>query len=279
MNNSNDKTSGLGCDIRLLQILRSKTQGRFQKVDAFCDLVDRMSKQLSKKECVPDCSRSNVFTLEFISSVSELAQDWHWHRATVRAFLDELEAQGYLKRILKGRNYIFQMRILSRLTVPVNTVDSVREIAFFLLKHYHDFQLTPYDVARHFEEYDSLKVKRSDGNDLDRLVTEHKATTIMQALAQLFCERFDLRHSDSHIFQLIQSTFDRTNPWSWTKWVCALIYLDTAIVAPEFPDIEDIEIYAQPNILRLSDFSDSDMAILCELFYYVKAYAISDSHD
>src|SRR5699024_7836480 len=31
-------------------------------------------------------------------TISDLATEWHWHRATVRAFLDKLEEMGYIRR-------------------------------------------------------------------------------------------------------------------------------------------------------------------------------------
>lgn len=31
-------------------------------------------------------------------TISDLAVEWHWHRATVRAFLDKLEEMGYIRR-------------------------------------------------------------------------------------------------------------------------------------------------------------------------------------
>ena len=98
MDNKNVTLYGMENDMALLQFLRSKNTERFTKLDAFCYLIGKMSGQDkahkgdSSKDISPLCHG------EFTGSISELANDWHWHRATVRSFLDGLESLGVIKR-------------------------------------------------------------------------------------------------------------------------------------------------------------------------------------
>ena len=121
MDNKNVTLYGMENDMALLQFLRSKNTERFTKLDAFCYLIGKMSGQGkahkgdSSKDISPLCHG------EFTGSISELANDWHWHRATVRSFLDGLESLGVIKRELQGRDYTFILRTHTSLSIPIIT--------------------------------------------------------------------------------------------------------------------------------------------------------------
>ena len=66
----------------LLQFLRSKNSDRFTKLDAFCDLIGRMSGQSQARNGNHSTTISPLCHSVFTGSISELAHDWHWHRAT-----------------------------------------------------------------------------------------------------------------------------------------------------------------------------------------------------
>ena len=96
MDNKNVTLYGMENDMALLQFLRSKNTERFTKLDAFCYLIGKMSEQTkahkgdSSSDVLPLCHGG------FTGSISELANDWHWHRATVRSFLYVLESLGVI---------------------------------------------------------------------------------------------------------------------------------------------------------------------------------------
>lgn len=157
MDNKNVTLYGMENDMALLQFLRSKNTERFTKLDAFCYLIGKMSGQDkahkgdSSKDISPLCHG------EFTGSISELANDWHWHRATVRSFLDGLENLGVIKRKLQGRDYTFTLRTHASLTVPIITYDTVLEVAYLLLQHWDEYNLSPKFLAAYFEAYDGMR--------------------------------------------------------------------------------------------------------------------------
>ena len=108
-------------DMALLQFLRSKNSDRFTKLDAFCDLIGRMSEQTKACKGKSSDAVSPLCFGYFTGSISELAQDWHWHRATVRSFLDGLEELGIITRKLDGRDYTFKLHTHTSISVPVIT--------------------------------------------------------------------------------------------------------------------------------------------------------------
>ena len=101
----------LDLDMELFEFLRSHGSDRFTKLDAFCDLINRLpvtkmgEEYDSLKKLLPYESDT------FRATITELAQSWHWHRATVRTFLDGLEKLGYLTKELDGKEYIFKIKM------------------------------------------------------------------------------------------------------------------------------------------------------------------------
>ena len=135
MDNANETLFGMENDIALLQFLRSNNSDRFTKLDAFCDLIGRMSGQSKASKGSSPSVVSPLCYGVFTGSISELAQDWHWHRATVRSFLDGLESLGILSRELKGRDYTFKLRTHTSVSLPIISYEIVIEMAYLLLEH------------------------------------------------------------------------------------------------------------------------------------------------
>lgn len=83
-------------DKELLEFLRPEEGKKFSKMDALCDLLDKASGEKREKLVY----FGTVVTLrkgQFVTTVSSLAKQWKWHRATARGFLDTLENFGMAK--------------------------------------------------------------------------------------------------------------------------------------------------------------------------------------
>jgi hypothetical protein len=93
----------------LLEFLMTKTDKRYPRLNAFCDLMAR-----GKNAPVTiRMQKSNVAlaTGQFITSISELADTWQWQRTTVRVFLNGLAALGYLRMMPCGKYYLFTVTV------------------------------------------------------------------------------------------------------------------------------------------------------------------------
>lgn len=80
--------------MRLLEFLKERSGVRQSKLEAYLDLVDKASVQYIPKDL---CRQE--FTLsdgQFVITITELAECWHWHRATVRTFIEQLEKMGQI---------------------------------------------------------------------------------------------------------------------------------------------------------------------------------------
>lgn len=277
MDNKNVTLYGMENDMALLQFLRSKNTERFTKLDAFCYLIGKMSGQGkahkgdSSKDVSPLCHG------EFTGSISELANDWHWHRATVRSFLDGLESLGVIKRELQGRDYTFILRTHTSLSIPIITYDTVLEVAYLLLEHWDEYNLSPEFIAAYFEAY-YTSIKKDRGSDIsDTEQREKMAEIILEAFAHLDFSAVNNCQYDDSLVQMIASTFMCTGQWSWIKWIRALMYMDFALMGDDFPDIDKLDPESQKEDAFVFDFSKQDMRLLRELFYKLKKMEKDDS--
>ena len=277
MDNKNVTLYGMENDMALLQFLRSKNTERFTKLDAFCYLIGKMSGQDkahkgdSSKDISPLCQG------EFTGSISELANDWHWHRATVRSFLDGLESLGVIKRELQGRDYTFILRTHTSLSIPIITYDTVLEVAYLLLQHWDEYNLSPKFLAAYFEAYDRTMNDEDDCGDPDWNREDHNAKIVLESFSHLeFSVIHNLQYEDS-LVQIVASTFKGAGQWSWTKWMQALMYMDFVLMGEDFPDIDKSDEDSYKHNAFVCDFSKQDMRLLRELFYKLKKMKKGDS--
>ena len=188
----------------------------------------------------------------------------------MRTFLDGLEKQGLLKRQLNGLTYTFQLRIQSGVSVPVCSGESVRALGYFLLHHWDEYSLPADVLAMYFEEYEAMAMDNYQGNDLAHDLAELKAETILETFRHLEFAPSETYLQDEAICQMVTATFTAAKPWSWTKWMRALQYLDLALLGDEFPEKATLDMEETKVKNLMADFSDDDIRLLGELFYAVK---------
>lgn len=89
-------TNQVLADMMFFDYLKEKVGERKTKTGAYYDLLEKatagfIAPFLKNHEYVLQADQCHV-------TISDLAVEWHWHRATVRAFLDKLEEMGYINR-------------------------------------------------------------------------------------------------------------------------------------------------------------------------------------
>lgn len=97
----------ISADIGVFEYLCERSGDRKSKTEAFLDLLYKasdgfISPFLRKKEAKLGPCQCHV-------NISDLASEWNWHRATVRAFLDKLEEMGQLKRTKYAKSVVITM--------------------------------------------------------------------------------------------------------------------------------------------------------------------------
>ena len=102
----NDVGYCLYADKSLMDFLRPRHDERFTKMDAYCDLLDRAVASVSdgKSDLKSDVAKFEV-------TITELSEKWHWHRATVRGFLADLEQMGRMSKEALSKSYLVSMKL------------------------------------------------------------------------------------------------------------------------------------------------------------------------
>lgn len=90
MNNERQTLSDtLPMNLVALDYLCEKTEGRSSRMEAFCDLWEKASNGFVSPflKGKGDWLKAN----QCLVTITDLANEWHWHRLTVRTFLEKLE--------------------------------------------------------------------------------------------------------------------------------------------------------------------------------------------
>ena len=109
MKNKEAMTATISTCIGLFDFLKEKVGERKTRTEAYCDLLDK-----SLAGFVSPFLRNQDFELrprQCHVTVSDLATEWRWHRATVRSFLDTLESFGQLERTKLPKSMVITMHL------------------------------------------------------------------------------------------------------------------------------------------------------------------------
>ena len=109
MKNKEEMTATISASIGLFDFLKEKVGERKTRTEAYCDLLDKslagfVSPFLRNQDIELNPGQCHV-------TVSDLATEWRWHRATVRSFLDTLESFGQLERTKLPKSMVITMHM------------------------------------------------------------------------------------------------------------------------------------------------------------------------
>ena len=77
-----------GVDRSLLEFLKPKAEERYSKLEAYCDLLSKASSGAYQSPGTDGALQ--LLPGQFVATISELARQWQWQRATVRQFISEI---------------------------------------------------------------------------------------------------------------------------------------------------------------------------------------------
>lgn len=81
--------------VGFLASLQDRHNERYSKHEAFCYLLDKACERYLPKSIKKEVA-DLLGDFQFITTKTQLAEDWHWHRATVRQFLEKLTEHGLI---------------------------------------------------------------------------------------------------------------------------------------------------------------------------------------
>lgn len=130
MKNNQEQPAVILANADVFDYLKEKVGERKTRTEAYCDLLDKslagfISPFLRKQDYELRPCQCHV-------TISDLATEWHWHRATVRSFLETLEAFGQLKRIKLTKSIVITMPVQSGHSAEPRNVQEIPDFAMQL---------------------------------------------------------------------------------------------------------------------------------------------------
>lgn len=130
MKNNQEQPAIILANADVFDYLKEKVGERKTRTEAYCDLLDKslagfISPFLRKQDYELRPCQCHV-------TISDLATEWHWHRATVRSFLETLEAFGQLKRIKFTKSIVITMPVQSGHSAEPRNVQEKQDLAMQL---------------------------------------------------------------------------------------------------------------------------------------------------
>ena len=111
--------------LSLLEFLKERSGIRLSKLEAYLDLVYKASVQYIPKDlCKQEFCLTNG---QFIITITELAECWHWHRATVRTFIEQLEKMNQISVTRLTKSQIITIPMLAE-TSAASPIDTALEV-------------------------------------------------------------------------------------------------------------------------------------------------------
>ena len=130
MKNKQEIPAVIVADAKVFDYLKEKVGERKTRTEAYSDLLDKslagfISPFLRKQDYDLQPCQCHV-------TISDLATEWHWHRATVRSFLETLEAFGQLKRTRLAKSIVVTMPVQSGQSSAASVVQQQPDFAIQL---------------------------------------------------------------------------------------------------------------------------------------------------
>ena len=115
---SSDGETPQSVDRSLLEFLKPKSEERYSKLEAYCDLLSRAS---AGAYATPEAEGAlQLLPGQFVATISELSRQWKWQRATVRQFIAGLANLGHISTKPYSKSFIFSVNLSQRLSLFVH---------------------------------------------------------------------------------------------------------------------------------------------------------------
>ena len=228
-------------DRSLLEYLKPKSEDRFSKLEAYCDLLSRAS---SGSFVASNGERQETLVPgQFVASISELARKWKWQRATVRSFVEGLVALGQLSYKPFVKSYIFTVNLQQRLSLYVDSADDVLDFCCMQFARFLKGRSFASEVADSYDRYYSMKMEvarqQGEGGAPVRHVLQHQAFMFNELASSIY---HLLNREDNVPEELSDSVtllFGKDHLWDWHRVIDALGIITMALrdnVKPSYMD-------------------------------------------
>lgn len=99
----------VSADIGLFLYLQEKVCERKTKTEAYCNLLKKASENFVSPILKNRSQQLGAYQCHV--TITDLSVEWHWHRSTVRSFLEKLEEYGQIEIVRHPKSFIITMPI------------------------------------------------------------------------------------------------------------------------------------------------------------------------
>lgn len=192
----------MGVDRSLLEFLKPKAEERYSKLEAYCDLLSKATS--GAYQALGTEGTLQLLPGQFITTISELARQWQWQRATVRQFISGLTNLGQLSVEPYSKSFIFSVNLEQRLSLLIESPDDILDFCAMQFVRFIKGRTTAEEVADSYSRYYDLKMNILSKKDVAVFLHDVYSTS---------------RHSCSTHWQLLSCVFS-----TWKK-NCLMIFL------------------------------------------------------
>lgn len=96
-------------DIGLFLYLQEKVCERKTKTEAYCNLLKKASENFVSPILKNRSQQLGAYQCHV--TITDLSMEWHWHRSTVRSFLEKLEEYGQIEIVRLPKSFIITMPV------------------------------------------------------------------------------------------------------------------------------------------------------------------------
>ena len=109
MKHNKEKPTTVSVDIGLFLYLQEKVCERKTKTEAYCNLLKKASENFVSPILKNRNQELNINQCHV--TITDLSVEWHWHRSTVRSFLETLEEYGQIEIIRLPKSFLITMPV------------------------------------------------------------------------------------------------------------------------------------------------------------------------
>lgn len=241
-NNQNaDNKDAQAIDRSLLEYLKPKPQDRYSKLEAYCDLLSRAA--TSSYSAKVGGQQIELLPGQFVATISELGRKWQWQRATVRQFLEGLEALGQISSVAVAKNQVFSVNLQQRLSIYVNSSDDVLDFCAMQFARFIEGRITAEEVANSYGRYYGMKMEVAleeggNGAPVKRVIQQQAAmfNELASSIYRILNRQADFSKELSDSVSLL---FGRDHLWDWHKVINCLGILAIAMRDKSKPSYMD----------------------------------------
>lgn len=228
---SSDGETPQSVDRSLLEFLKPKSEERYSKLEAYCDLLSRAS---AGTYATPEAEGAlQLLPGQFVATISELSRQWKWQRATVRQFITGLANLGHISTQPYSKSFIFSVNLSQRLSLFVETPDDILDFCAMQFVRYLKGRTKANDVAESYNRYYTLKMsmaqKEENGGIPARHVL-HEQAVIFDGLAISMLHVLDAhRQMPEELSDSVSLLFGKDHVWDWHKVIAVLGIMAAAL--------------------------------------------------